>query len=85
MTKPIEIWALRTEALRLSRKHIRAVPRQKGIRESSFKASEITAMAKRWLELNHAELIGQALGNLKQEREKSMATVQISSPKVEAL
>ena len=93
-------WALRTEALRVSKNHVRRILREKGIRESSFKASQLSAMARQWFELNREELIGQALGSLawsrlcaelktfarKAEAEKSMASiVQISGPKVEAL
>ena len=57
-------WALRTEALRVSKKHVRAILKQKGIRESSFKASEVNALARQFLEANRKELIGKALGDL---------------------
>jgi hypothetical protein len=38
--------------------------RSKGFQPSSFKASEVHAMAKQWYEFNHKELIGKALGSL---------------------
>jgi hypothetical protein len=55
---------LRTEALRVSKNHVRRILREKGIREGSFKASELTAMARRWFDLHRSELVGQALGSL---------------------
>ena len=78
MTKPIEMWMLRTEALRVSKNHIRAVLRSKGFKLSTFSQAELNSLARRWFEANRTELIGQALGSLararKQEREKSRAS-----------
>ena len=91
--QPITLGNLYTEGLRRSRNHVREELRKKGIRLSSFKASEVTAFAKAFLEANREELIGKALGDLawarlcaelktsarKAEAERSMAsTVQMS-------
>jgi hypothetical protein len=87
------------EALRVSRNHIRQELRHKGIRLSSFKASEVTAFAKAFLEANRQELISRAMtdlvwaklvANLKTSEKKSKArsaglsAVQMSGSKVEA-
>jgi hypothetical protein len=64
MTKPIEMWMLRTEALRVSKNHIRAVLRSKGFKLSTFSQAELNSLARRWFEANRTELIGQALGSL---------------------
>jgi len=52
------------EALRVSRNHIKRELKQKGIRLSSFKASEVTAFAKAFLEANRQELISRAMTDL---------------------
>jgi hypothetical protein len=88
-----DIGVLRTEALRVSRNHIKAELKAKGFRLSSFRQADINSLARQWFDLHREELIGKALGDLcwhrvcaelktaarKQEREKSMAsTVQMS-------
>jgi hypothetical protein len=55
---------LYSEALRRSKIAVKEELRDKGIRLSSFKASELTAMAKGYLQLNRSALMGRALGDL---------------------
>ena len=97
--QPITLGNLYTEGLRRSRNHVREELRKKGIRLSSFKASEVTAFAKAFLAANREELIGKALGDLcwhrlcaelktsarKMEAGKSgLSRVHMSGPKVDA-
>jgi hypothetical protein len=87
--KQTDIGMLRTEALRVSRNHIKAELRSKGLKLSSFSQADINSFARQWFELYRAELIGNVLGQLcranlvsaarKSEAGKSMASaVQIS-------
>ena len=59
MTKPIEMWMLRTEALRVSRNHIRAELKAKGFKLHSFSQAELNSLARQWFELHREKLVGQ--------------------------
>ena len=74
----------------MSKNQVRTMLRDKGFRIHSFKASEITAMAREWFEAHRSELIGKALGDLafaqrKMEAGKpGLSRVHMSGSKVEA-
>jgi hypothetical protein len=95
MSKPIEIWHLRCEALRRSKVAVSTKLKAEGRKLSAFSNAEINRSAKAWFNDHRAELIGRALGDLclakllsdahRAEARKSMASaVQKSSAKVEA-
>jgi hypothetical protein len=63
MTPPA-LGNLYCEALRVSRNHIKQELKQKGIHLGSFKASEITQLAKGYLAANREELISRAMTDL---------------------
>jgi hypothetical protein len=54
---------LRTEALRVSRNHIRAELKAKGFKLHSFSQAELNSLARQWFELHREKLVGQALGD----------------------
>jgi hypothetical protein len=72
--RPIGRATLYTEALRRSRNIVRRELKAKGIRESSFKASELTAFAKAFLEANRQVLITRAMTDLVWARTQNMCT-----------
>ena len=97
MTIDVAEW-VRWEALRLSKRAIKAQLRSRGDKLSEYRRCDLERLAKLWFDDHRPELAGRVLGDLLSERltkllsaarrmeaDKSMASVvQMSSSKVEA-